>query len=607
MSTVPASAGASAQALPANLAEMVLGSVARHDEAALRYKRDGRWVDLSYPDFGARAMSIAAGLIALGIEPGDRVAILANTIPEWTIADVAILCAGAVVVPVYFTNSPRECRHVLAHSGARAIFCEDDAQLSKILEIRSECPALEHLLALCEAPIADDALALEELIRLGGAVSEADVRAAAAAPAPGDPATIVYTSGTTGDPKGCIITHGNVLATIGMYEDQLRLANDEHPVVYMFLPLAHVLARVVELVTLQEGGTLAFWTRDTSRLLEDLAEVRPTHFPSVPRVFEKVHTAALVGVEGASPLRGRIFRSAIALGKRRGRAAAKGGRLGLADRLREPLAQRLVFEKVHALFGGSLRRALTGAAPIGPEVIAFFEACGILLLEGYGMTETCAAATLNTEEAHRTGTVGRPLPGMHVKIAPDGEILMRGPNVSPGYHRDEHATAELFDAEGWLRSGDLGSLDADGFLTITGRKKDLIITSSGKNIGPTAIETRLQETRWISHAVVYGDGRPYLVALLTIDPEEAEELALRAGIPQADPELLAANEAVHEVLQESVDEVNGEFARIEQVKRFAVLDHDLSQAEGELTPTLKIRRAVVYDRYRPLFEALYES
>ncbi|HEY5144843.1 MAG TPA: long-chain fatty acid--CoA ligase [Solirubrobacteraceae bacterium] len=608
MTTLTATAAAQAHPLPANLADMALTAVARHDgSAALRYKRDGRWVDLSYADFGARARAIAAGLIALGIESGDRVAILANTIPEWTIADVGILCAGAVVVPIYFTNSPRECLHVLVHSDARAVFCEDAAQHAKLAQIRTECPDLEHVIALCDEPLGEDALTLDELILRGSEVPAEDVAAVGGVPVAGDPATIVYTSGTTGDPKGCIITHGNALATIGMYEDQLHLANDEHPVVYMFLPLAHVLARTVELVTLQEGGTLAFWTRDPSHLLADLAEVRPTHFPSVPRVFEKVHTAALVGVEDGGALQQRVFRSALALGARRSRAASQGRRLGLVDRLRAPLAERLVFAKVHALFGGRLRKALTGAAPIGPDVIDFFDACGIPLLEGYGMTETCAAATLNTDEARRTGTVGRALPGVQLKIAADGEILMRGPNISPGYHRDRKATAELFDADGWLCSGDLGVIDDDGFLTITGRKKDLIITSSGKNIGPTTIETRLQETRWISHAVVYGDDRPYLVALLTIDAEEAPELARRAGIPDADPELLAANDAVHAVLQESVDEVGADFARIEQVKRFGVLDRDLLQSEGELTPTLKIRRATVYDRYRARFEALYEA
>ncbi len=284
-------------------------------------------------------------------------------------------------------------------------------------------------------------MSLDELIRRGRDAAPEAVAAARAARTVSDPATIVYTSGTTGPPKGCVITHGNVLATIRMYEAQLQLVNDEHPVVYMFLPLAHVLARVVELVTIQEGGTLAFWTGDPQRLLEDLAEVRPTHFPSVPRVFEKIHTAATVGVESSGPLQRRVFGWAMGVGTRRTRAAAQGRRPGAADRLLAPLADRLVFDKVHALFGGGLRRALTGAAPIGPDVISFFDACGIPLLEGYGMTETCAAATLNTEEARRPGTVGRALEGAELMIAGDGEVLMRGPNVSPGYHGDEEPRA----------------------------------------------------------------------------------------------------------------------------------------------------------------------
>ncbi len=592
---------------PANLADMALAAAQGRTGAALRYKRDGRWVELSYPDFGARATAIAAGLIAIGIRPGDHVAILAGTIPEWTIADIGILCAGGVVVPVYFTNSPRECLHVLSHSGARAVFCEDDQQLAKINEIRAECPQLEHVLALCETPQGDSAMPLGELIRRGRDTAPEAVAAAHGARTVSDPATIVYTSGTTGPPKGCVITHGNVLATIRMYEAQLHLADDERPVVYMFLPLAHVLARVIELVTIQEGGTLAFWTGDPRRLLEDLAEVQPTHFPSVPRVFEKIHTAATVGVESSGPLQRRVFDWAMALGTRRARAAAEGRRPGAADRLLGPLADRLVFDKVHALFGGGLRRALTGAAPIGPDVIAFFDACGIPLLEGYGMTETCAAATLNTEEARRPGTVGRALDGAEVMIADDGEVLMRGPNITPGYHGDDDATAELFDPGGWLHSGDLGSIDADGYLSITGRKKDLIITSSGKNIGPTAIETRLQETRWISHAIVYGDNRPYLVALLTLDPEQVPALAERAGVPATDVQQLAGDPAVHALLQESVDEVNADFARIEQIKTFGVLDRDLAQTEGELTPTLKIRRSVIYERNRERFDALYDG
>ncbi|MET0816497.1 MAG: AMP-binding protein, partial [Solirubrobacteraceae bacterium] len=322
------------------------------------------------------------------------------------------------------------------------------------------------------------------------------------------------------------------------------------------------------------------------------------------RVFEKIHARALGAVEDASPVRRRVFEWAVATGARLRAAERQGETAGPVLRAGANVADRLVLSRVRELFGGELRLGLTGAAPIGREVLEFFDACGVLVLEGYGMTETCAAATLNTRDAVRLGTVGRPLPGSEVAIAEDGEILMRGPHVFGGYHRDEDATGEMFD-DGWLRSGDLGEIDGDGFLAITGRKKDLIITSSGKNISPTNLETALRQTRWVSQAVVFGDNRPYLVALLTLDPDELTALAERAGVP-AEISGMATDPNVAAVLQETVDEVNAKVARIEQIKRFAILDHDLSQTAGELTPTLKVKRATVNDRYRREFEALYE-
>jgi long-chain acyl-CoA synthetase len=325
----------------------------------------------------------------------------------------------------------------------------------------------------------------------------------------------------------------------------------------------------------------------------------------VPRVYEKVHTVALAGVEDGDPIKKAIFRRALATGARQRRIEREGRTPDPLQRIRHALAQRLVFDRIHGLFGGNLRMALTGAAPLGREVLDFFDACGIPIYEGFGMTETTAAATLNIPGAYRPGSVGRPLRGVDVAIAEDGEILMRGPNISPGYLHNEAATAETITPEGWLRSGDLGEIDTDGYLTIKGRKKDLIITSSGKNIAPSNIETELQETRWLSHAVVYGDNKPYLVALLSIDPDQAEALAEHAGVPAADPAVLAEVPEVRAILEETVSEVNGHYANIEQVKRFAVLDHDLSEADGELTPTMKVKRALVNERYREQFEALY--
>jgi long-chain acyl-CoA synthetase len=364
-----------------------------------------------------------------------------------------------------------------------------------------------------------------------------------------------------------------------------------------------VLARVTELVALDVGGTLAFWSGDSTRLLEDIAESAPTHFPSVPRVFEKIHTRAVAGVEDAGGVKRKLFDWALAVGART-RAAQRTGGVDPLLRAQHAVADRLVLSKVRALFGGRLELALTGAAPIAADVLEFFDACGVTLLEAYGLTESCAAGTLNTPHALRPGTVGRALPGTGVQIGKGGEILLSGPHVFHGYHRDPEATDDALE-DGWLRTGDLGAIDVDGFLRITGRIKDLIITSSGKNITPSNIESGLRESRWISQAVVHGDRRPYLVALLTLDPEEAPALARELGIAP-DIASMATDERVLAVLGREVDAVNERFARIERIKRFAVLDHDLTLAGGELTPTLKVKRAVVEAHYRDHFAALYE-
>jgi long-chain acyl-CoA synthetase len=447
---------------------------------------------------------------------------------------------------------------------------------------------------------AGDIATLDDLRARAGEADAGALEARLAGLAPDDVATIVYTSGTTGPPKGCMLTHANLQATIEAYVAQVGLRPPF--TLFMFLPLAHVLARVVEMVALQGGGTLAFWSRDPKRLVEDVAAAQPTHFPSVPRVFEKIHARVLASGAEGSAVKQRLFTWAIATG-RRYRAARRSGGASTALRAQNALADRLVLSKVRALFGPRLDLALTGAAPIALEVLEFLDACGVLVLEGYGLTETCAAGTLNARGAVRFGTVGRALPGFGVEIADDGEILLSGPNVFKGYHRDEQATREVM-VDGAVRTGDLGELDADGFLRITGRKKDIIITSSGKNVSPANIEGALRESRWISQAVVHGDRRPYLVALLTLDPDEAPALAEELGVAP-DLEAMAADEKVRAALQREVDAVNARFARIEQVKRFAVLPRDLSQAEGELTPTMKVKRSAVEERYDGEFRALY--
>jgi long-chain acyl-CoA synthetase len=577
---------------PATLGGMILAATERPDGVAARWTSGGVTRQWTIPDLGRRVRSLSAGLIAMGIAPGDRVAILASTRPEWSLVDHAIICAGAVVVPIYQTNSPEECRYVLLHSGTRAVFCEDEPQEAKIAAVRDRLPDLEHVLRFDEI----DALQERSHDADPGAVERRVEQVA-----PDAPATIVYTSGTTGPPKGCVLTHANCVATIDLYERRLRL--EPSSVVFMFLPLAHVLARVTQWVALDVGGTVAFWSGDPARLLDDLAAAQPTHVPSVPRVFEKVHTRALAAAEEAGALKRRLFGWALGVGAAF-RAAERADGAGAFLRARHAVADRLVLSKLRGLFGERLELGLSGAAPVSREILEFFDACGVLVLEGYGMTETCAASTLNTVEAFRFGSVGRPLPETRVEIAEDGEVLLSGPSVFAGYHGDERATRETFTPEGWLRSGDLGHLDEDGFLFITGRKKDLIITSSGKNITPTNLEMALRESRWISQAVVYGDRRPYLVALLTLDADEASGLAAELGI-EPDVEAMARDPRVHAALQADVDAVNERVARIEQIKRFGILEHDLTQAAGELTPTMKIKRAAVYDRHRETFEALY--
>jgi long-chain acyl-CoA synthetase len=597
--SAPAPTPASARSVhAATLGEMVLAATERHSGTAISFERDGIRRSWSYAELGKAVREIACGLVALGIEPGDRVAVIGNTRPEWTLADCAILAAGATVVPIYHTNAPQECRYVLENSGARAIFVEDATQLAKISSIADECPKLEHLISMQRA--LDDVPSLDDLrtraLEIDPGVLHDRLRGAD----PGDVATIVYTSGTTGPPKGCLLTHANLLATLDMYEQPLDLG--ETTVLFLFLPLAHVLARVTQMVALDVGGTLSYWSGDPARLLDDIKAAGPTHFPSVPRVFEKIHTKALASAQDSGGVRARIFDWALATG-RRARAAERSGGPGRLLAAQHDIANRLVLSRVRSLFGGRLELAVTGAAPVSREVLEFFDACGVLVLEGYGLTETCAAATLNTPSRWRLGTVGQPLSGMEIGIAADGEILVRGPSVFKGYHGNDSATREVLDGD-WLLTGDLGALDADGFLSITGRKKDLIITSSGKNVTPANIEAALRESRWISQAVVHGDNRPYLVALLTLDPEEAPALAEQMGI-SAGPQGMAVDDGVRAALQAEVDAVNEQFARIEQIKSFVVLDHDLTQAAGELTPTLKVKRNVVEDHYGAQLEALY--
>jgi long-chain acyl-CoA synthetase len=580
---------------------LVLAAAATFRGTALKYPLGAGWGEISYPKLGTGVREIAKGLIALGVRPGDRVAILANTRAEWTLADFGAMCAGAVVVPVYQTNSPEECLYVLEHSGAMAIFCEDSGQIAKLAEIRDKLPKLRHVIRF--EGESEGALTLSQLKERGADVTDEQFDERAGAATEDDVATIVYTSGTTGPPKGCMLTHGNLRADVDGVARRVVFEPDDE-VIYIFLPLAHVLTRVVQLVGIDRGAALAFWHRDPRKIVADVGEIAPTQLPSVPRVFEKIYTAATGKVEAAGGVKAKLFWWAVGVGRKVRERERKGGHNGLVLDAQYALADKLVLHKVRELFGGRIKLAMTGAAPIDVDILSFFHATGVWVLEGYGMTETSAVATLNTIAEHRPGTVGKAIPGCELRIADDGEVLMRGSNIFKGYYRDATATTTTL-VDGWLHSGDLGELDGDGYLTITGRKKDLIITSSGKNVSPSNIENALKLSRWVSQAVVYGDRKPYLTALVTLDPDEVAALAEKVGAGDGDPAALAAHPDVIAEIQRAVDETNARFARIEQVKRFAILERDLSQAEQELTPSLKVKRNVVYERYAERFAELY--
>jgi long-chain acyl-CoA synthetase len=586
------------------LGEMILRASDRGG-VALRYKEEGSWKEMGYGELVRAARDIARGLIALRIEPGERVSILADTRPEWTVADAGSFCAGTVVAPIYQSDSPEECEYVLRHSEARAVFCEDADQLAKIGEIREHCPALEHVIAFTDA--GTGSISLRELIERGAEVPEEQVDRRVAAVDPDEMASLVYTSGTTGPPKACILTHRNFIEATHELEQRLDLGRLNAPIeIFLFLPLAHVFARITQVYALDLGGTLIYWQRDPKLLLDDIREGRPTMFASVPRVWEKIYTAATSGIADQPRFKRAVFNWSLGIGQRVRELERAGAAPGRVLAAKHRVADRLVHSKVRDLFGGRLELAVTAAAPIAREVLEFFDACGIVLVEAWGMTETCAAGTINTDLEMKMGTVGRPVPGLEMRVAEDGELLARGANIFTGYFKNEEATRETLPG-GWLATGDLGSIDADGFVSITGRKKDIIITSSGKNITAANIENALRQTRWISEAIAYGDNRPYLVAVLTLDPEEALKLAGQLGIPPSDIVTMANDQRVYAEIQKAVDSVNQRFARIEQIKRFAILDRELSQPEGELTPTLKVKRAVVYSKFADVFNGLYEG
>ncbi len=577
------------------------------ESEAMRFRQGDAWASMTWGEAGARVRAIANALLGLGLTRGDRCALLSGTRVEWILTDFGILCAGAATTTIYPQASDPELEHILADSGSKVAFCDTDAAVDRVLRCRARLPALERVVVFAgRARPEHGVVTLAELEAQGrehGAAAPEAFPNAVHGVTGDDLATLMYTSGTTGLPKGVMLTHD-----AWVYEceaiDALGFMNPAD-VQYLWLPLAHVFAKVLE-VSFVRLGMPTIVEGDTNRLVPFLAETRPTWFAGVPRTFEKAKERIEASFEARGPLARRTFEWAMQVGRRRSEALQRGDRPNVVLRAEWRLADRMVFRAVRERFGGRLRFLISGGAPLPREVAEFFHAADMLLLEGYGLTESSGASTVNRLDAYRFGTVGPPLPGCAVRIAPDGEILLQSRGVMKGYWQDPEATARVL-VDGWLHTGDIGQVFRSGHVEITGRKKELIVTAGGKNVAPLQVESMLR-TRcpYLSQVVLHGDRRPYCTALVTLEREAVTKWARARGVPFAELADLAARPEVRELLQGFVDAVNRELPAFEQIKRFTVLAEDFTFENGLLTPSLKVKRREVEARYAPQLEAMYE-
>jgi long-chain acyl-CoA synthetase len=564
---------------------------------------------LSTYAFFERIRDVALGLERIGVSRGDRVAIVSESRPEWLVADLAILTLGAVTVPVYPTLTAAQTRYILADAGARAAFASDRTQAEKLAEIRHALPGLETTVLVSgdRDGLPGSTLTLAEVAELGHdrlRVSWGLARAyhdQARQVAPDDLATLIYTSGTTGDPKGVMLTHANIVSNVKACCEVLDLGPDD--VALSFLPLSHSFERTVAYIYLASGTTVVF-AEAIETIPRDLGLVRPTMMTGVPRLFEKMHARIVEAGTSGSAVRRALFRWAVAVGRARSRARLAGRRPSLVTALQFPLADRLVLSKIRARTGGRLRYLVSGSAALPLAVAEFFHAVGLRLLEGYGLTETAPVLTVNPPDAPRLGTVGPPIPGVELRIAEDGEILARGPNVMVGYYNQPEATAAVL-RDGWLHTGDIGELDERGYLRITDRKKDIVITSGGKKVVPQPVESALKSHPLVAEAMVIGEKRRFPAVLIVPDFAALERRLAELGRPAGPRAELVARPDVRELYQAVVDEVNRNLAQFERLKKFALLPEELSIERGELTPTMKVRRKVVEERYRSVIETMY--
>jgi long-chain acyl-CoA synthetase len=565
------------------------------DNVALRRRIGGVWKDVTAQLFADEILGLAKGLVASGIEAGDRVAVMSKTRYEWTLADFALFTVGAVVVPIYETSSAEQVEWILSDSGAKAIFVETDAHVQVVESVRAQLPELTEVWELSNDAIGN-------LTEHGRGVADADVEARRTAVQLDDTASIIYTSGTTGRPKGCSLSHRNFISdateVVALTSEFFNAGTST----LLFLPIAHVFGRLIQIGSIAAGCTLGH-TPDVKNLMADLAEFKPRFVLAVPRVFEKVYNTAKQQAHGSG--KGRIFDLAETVAIKYSEALDRG-RVAPHIRVAHAIFDRLVYSRLRAALGGNCDTAVSGGAPLGARLGHFFRGCGVTIYEGYGLTETTAGATINRPEGLRIGTVGQAIGGVTVAIADDGEVLFKGANVFQGYWNNEVATKEAVDDDGWFHTGDIGELDAAGFLRITGRKKELIVTAGGKNVAPAVLEDRIRAHWLISQALVVGDQKPFIACLVTIDPESWPSYLERTGKP-GDTKIsdMVDDAGLRAEIQTAIDDANKAVSRAESIRKFTIVAEDWTEAGGQLTPSLKLKRNVVHKECAHEIDALY--
>jgi long-chain acyl-CoA synthetase len=588
-----------------NLVQMFEATAARlSTRTATKHKQAGRWIETSWAELARRARDVADGLAAIGLQKGDRVAIIGETTLDWNVADLGALGAGAITVPIYQSLKAHDVQYILENSGARWVFCDGEAQVAKIRQVKDRLPALEGIVRFSGTPGTAYERMLVDVEGAGAewrAGNEAAHSARVASISVDDPACFIYTSGTTGNPKGVVLTHGNWVYEADAVAQIALLVEDE--IVLMFLPMAHSFAKVVQAAWLKLGFTMAF-VESIERITDNAGEVKPTVMPAVPRIFEKAYTTVVTKGLATPGVKGKLFKWALesldAWSSAKERGESPSSSLGLL------VGRKLVFPKLGATlaerFGGRIRFFVSGGAPLSPKIAWFFDAVGLTILEGYGLTETSAGTCVNRPGKNKIGTVGLPIPGTEARIAPDGEILIRGGGVMREYYQNPAATAEVI-VDGWFHTGDIGSVDADGCVKITDRKKDIIVTAGGKNVAPQNLENELKTEPLVSQVMVHGDKRKFLSALVTLNEENARKFLADRNVAPAGP--LHESKEIRARIQQAIDVLNARQASYSTIKKFAILQNDFTIESGELTPTLKVKRKLCTQKYKAVLDAFY--